>query len=488
MAGPNPFYATPIGRAAGSLAQAFAPDPDGEATALARAAQARLYGTQAGEIENRMGMARAAGDRLRAGDYSPAALAQVFGDIFAGADPRMVQALPEAIRSFGAAAGAPPERLAQLFVGAGGNYAATQPGFEAGQRNDLERSRIAAGPGYARVAEDARQFNATPVPVIQNSQPVYVPRSQAGGQAPVLTFEQARGTQVAPYVAGTGTPEEQGRRGDLVAPGVATARVRNEGQAERINLQGQQAIELQQLRGAQQAGQLDTRGAQRLQELEAQNAAQLQRATLQGEQRAREIEMRGEQQARQAEAQNASAVEVANIRAAAQREAARIRAEGQVAAASGRPAPAIPASVSRGFTEYFQAPLSLQDPDGETRTYRLEPTAQRMLARRAGELYQMGPEGVRGNAAAAIEEALAEFRAQNPPRTDTRMNPLSSRWLGMPAQGGAPAVQPAPQLPPAQTEPSAAAIPPPAQREPGRVYETPRGPMIWTGTGWRPAS
>jgi hypothetical protein len=30
-------------------------------------------------------------------------------------------------------------------------------------------------------------------------------------------------------------------------------------------------------------------------------------------------------------------------------------------------------------------------------------------------------------------------------------------------------------------------IPPPAQRIRGKIYQTPRGPMVWTGTGWVPA-
>ena len=30
-------------------------------------------------------------------------------------------------------------------------------------------------------------------------------------------------------------------------------------------------------------------------------------------------------------------------------------------------------------------------------------------------------------------------------------------------------------------------IPAPAQREVGKTYNTPKGPMIWRGTGWEPA-
>ena len=43
---------------------------------------------------------------------------------------------------------------------------------------------------------------------------------------------------------------------------------------------------------------------------------------------------------------------------------------------------------------------------------------------------------------------------------------------------------PAPAAPPAAAP---ASVPPPAQRKKGTIYQTPKGPMIWTGTGWKPA-
>jgi hypothetical protein len=57
--------------------------------------------------------------------------------------------------------------------------------------------------------------------------------------------------------------------------------------------------------------------------------------------------------------------------------------------------------------------------------------------------------------------------------------------------GGAPRV---PGVPPGATPAPAAPVPatnaaaPPAQREVGKVYPTPRGNMKWTGTGWLPAN
>jgi hypothetical protein len=33
----------------------------------------------------------------------------------------------------------------------------------------------------------------------------------------------------------------------------------------------------------------------------------------------------------------------------------------------------------------------------------------------------------------------------------------------------------------------AAAVPPASERKVGQTYQTPRGPMIWRGSGWEPA-
>lgn len=55
-------------------------------------------------------------------------------------------------------------------------------------------------------------------------------------------------------------------------------------------------------------------------------------------------------------------------------------------------------------------------------------------------------------------------------------NPFTSDMQIVPPVGATPAAsqQAAPQP-----------APPPQQRQPGQVYQTPRGPMTWTGTGWR---
>lgn len=61
---------------------------------------------------------------------------------------------------------------------------------------------------------------------------------------------------------------------------------------------------------------------------------------------------------------------------------------------------------------------------------------------------------------------------------------------GQPGQSGQPSAAAAAPLGPSPGgggEP-APAVPPPASRRAGQVYQTPRGPLRWTGTGWLPAN
>ena len=60
-----------------------------------------------------------------------------------------------------------------------------------------------------------------------------------------------------------------------------------------------------------------------------------------------------------------------------------------------------------------------------------------------------------------------------------RFNKDPSVTLG----GGQPQGRPQGQ-PQGQPTPTQADIPPPAQRRVGQVYDTPRGPLMWTGEGW----
>ena len=141
----NPFYATQAGSGLGQLVNSLTGGAGDEAAAMARVAQSRLYGAQTDQIHTRLASSAAAAERLRGGDYSPENLAQVFADGLASADPQILQAFPGFIRGFGAAAGAGPERLAQLFVGAGGNFAHTQPGFDANEATQRRGQDVQAG-------------------------------------------------------------------------------------------------------------------------------------------------------------------------------------------------------------------------------------------------------------------------------------------------------------------------------------------------------
>lgn len=249
----NPFFTDPgFAQGFGALAQAFMPDPNREAATAARVGQARLAGVQADQINARMNAGRAAGDRLRAGDVSPGALAQVFADVLTGADPALIQQLPAFIRGFGGAAGADPERLAQLFVGAGGNYAHTEPGFRQADSTDRRGQDVSAGATVraaqlranadlegVRLQEAGR--NQRFAPEINQGNVVVVPpdsplASRAGpdgriqGNPRPRTFDEERAGLVRPYVEGTMPADQRGAARDIVAPSVSAAEARTDGQ------------------------------------------------------------------------------------------------------------------------------------------------------------------------------------------------------------------------------------------------------------------
>lgn len=128
-----------------------------------------------------------------------------------------------------------------------------------------------------------------------------------------------------------------------------------------------------------------------------------------------------------------------------------------------------PLDVGGGDAKAIDEQIAANLPEGTA----LDGQAAAAVRTRAADLYQQTR-----NLPLAVKQAMDEFLAQNPPRVDNRLNPFSDRRLTVPQAGGAAPAQAAP----------AAAIPPPEQRERDKVYPTPRGPMIWTGTGWRPAS
>lgn len=65
-------------------------------------------------------------------------------------------------------------------------------------------------------------------------------------------------------------------------------------------------------------------------------------------------------------------------------------------------------------------------------------------------------------------------------------DPPKSAVGGAVTGGGTPTPPPATAPAPAPAAPGA--LPPPEKRVPGQTYPTPRGPMVWTGTGWIPPS
>ncbi len=79
---------------------------------------------------------------------------------------------------------------------------------------------------------------------------------------------------------------------------------------------------------------------------------------------------------------------------------------------------------------------------------------------------------INGNVVTHHPENRAKIQSLIP---DALANP--QKYLG----GGQPTNIPAAQVAP-QAQPSA--IPPPQQREAGKVYSTPKGNLTWTGTGW----
>jgi hypothetical protein len=341
---PSPFYTDRgIGQAAASLAQAFLPNPLREARMQGIAANAELDRARAGEIARRGAAGEAAGARLRAGSVDPGTLANVFADILAGANPEMMQALPGFIRGFGGAAGADPGRLAQLFVGAGGNYGHTEPGFRYNVDTDAATARRGqdVSAGAQRYAVDQQQAGADRRMVVEVNpgNTAYVapgspmaPRAGSNGQivgAP--TRDTVAGENMRRYGAGEGTPEERARWRETFAPSSAN-----------------------------------------------------------------------------------------------------------------RPPMDINGPDTRAIDEQIGASM----PPGSA----LSPEAAQVVRARTAELYQQSR-----NMVAAAQQAVREFMAQNPPRTDSSWNPLSARTFGVPTPAapaaGAPQRSAGPSnLPPAPTE------------------------------------
>jgi hypothetical protein len=319
---PSPFYTDPgLGRAAASLAQVFLPNPLRDARMAGIQANADLDRARAGEIARRGAAGEAAGARLRAGSVDPGTLANVFADILAGANPEMMQALPGFIRGFGGAAGADPNRLAQLFVGAGGNYGHTEPGFRYNVDTDAATARRGqdVSAGAQRYAVDQQQAGADRRMVVEVNpgNTAYVPpnspmapRATDGRITGAPTRDTVAGENMRRYAAGEGTPEERARWRETFAPSAAN-----------------------------------------------------------------------------------------------------------------RPPMDVGGADARALEEQIGASL----PPGSA----LSPEAAQAVRARAAELYQQSR-----NLVASAQQAVQEFMAQNPPRTDSSLNPFSARTFGVPQTGG----------------------------------------------------
>lgn len=106
--------------------------------------------------------------------------------VIGGYDPKNLAELERygSANSFGAA----DPRTTNAFVGAGGAYSSTVPGFREAQATEMAKNA-------ATVAESARQFNAKPLPVVgPNGMPVFATNETAVGQRPVVSDSDAKGT------------------------------------------------------------------------------------------------------------------------------------------------------------------------------------------------------------------------------------------------------------------------------------------------------
>ena len=107
----------------------------------------------------------------------------------------------------------------------------------------------------------------------------------------------------------------------------------------------------------------------------------------------------------------------------------------------------------------------------------LDGATKNRLIELASQLYQQT-----SNSGTAAAQAWREIMGQEPSVEDN--------WF---ADNKVSPQRPIPGVNAADTsqydrQPEAAAVPPPDQRKANAVYQTPKGPMMWTGTGWKPAT
>lgn len=354
---PSPFYTDRgIGQAANALAQAFLPNPLREARMQGLAANAELDRARAGEIARRGSSADAVSAIARGGDVSPAAVTNMLAAMAASGDPNILRVAGEFMRAFGGAAGADPNRMAQLQGGAGQDWISTEVGRRLQEQNNLTQAfgvadRQAAAQRYAvdqqELGRDRRmapEINPGNVVVVPPNSPL-APRARADGRIPgaplAPTMDATRADAARRYAAGEGTPEERARWRDVFSPSIGAAEVRG---------------------GSAARPPLDINGAD-----------------------------------------------------------------------------------GRAIDEQIGASM----PPGSA----LSPEAAQIVRARTAELYQQNR-----NLVAAAQQAVQEFMSRNPPRTDSSLNPFSSRTFGVPTAGGPVRRDPGPSsAPPAPAEGAAPA-------------------------------
>lgn len=166
-----------------------------------------------------------------------------------------------------------------------------------------------------------------------------------------------------------------------------------------------------------------------------------------------------------------------------QRQAARTVLPGvgaaEIRAADPTPGGRTPAAPVVGATQQRAIDAAIDDNSNDRDgAFALAPAARAAVQRRAAQLFQAdGP--TRGNATESAAAAMDEFMTSQPRRTDSSLNPLSSRTFDVPltagTAGGSGANRPPPpggNQPPVLTPEQA------RQQPPGTVFRTPDGRVM----------
>jgi len=112
---------------------------------------------------------------------------------------------------------------------------------------------------------------------------------------------------------------------------------------------------------------------------------------------------------------------------------------------------------------------------------KLDPTVSARILARATQIAQDPQSEWFRNPAGAAEAAVQEMAPGGFQPGGTRFVPFTGNGRVLAPHPGIAAAKAG------ETPATAGAVPPPAQRVKDRVYNTPRGPMKWSGTGWLPA-